>query len=55
VREAACGSRRRLTSGQGGRHFIPGRSNGVEADTQGPISVIDRLQGFDILAFDGSP
>jgi hypothetical protein len=35
--------------------FIPGRSNGVEADTQGLISVIDRLQGFDILEFDGSP
>jgi hypothetical protein len=30
------------------------RSNDVDVDTRGLIYLIDRLQGFDILEFDGS-
>jgi hypothetical protein len=34
-------------------HLAP-QSNDVDVDTRGLIYVIDRLQGFDILEFDGS-
>jgi hypothetical protein len=34
-------------------HAAP-QSNDVEVDTQGLIYVVDRLQGFDILEFDGA-